>query len=68
MSPRVGFSFPKVQYDSVAIGFGRCRFQRPALEAAARLYRSVGFRRVEEKPGRMWGVEVIEEQYELRLT
>jgi N-acetylglutamate synthase-like GNAT family acetyltransferase len=38
-----------------------------ALEAAGHLYRSAGFRKVEEKPGRMWGVEVVEEKYELVL-
>ena len=39
-----------------------------ALTAAAHLYRSFGFRQVEEKPGRQWGVDVIEERYELALT
>lgn len=38
-----------------------------ALAAAAHLYGSAGFRKVEEKPGRAWGVEVIEEKYELAL-
>jgi N-acetylglutamate synthase-like GNAT family acetyltransferase len=38
-----------------------------ALAAAAHLYRSAGFRKVEEKPGRMWGVDVVEEKYELVL-
>jgi N-acetylglutamate synthase-like GNAT family acetyltransferase len=38
-----------------------------ALTTAARLYRSVGFKRVEEKPGRQWGVDVVEEKYELTL-
>jgi ribosomal protein S18 acetylase RimI-like enzyme len=38
-----------------------------ALTAAARLYRAAGFRKVEEKPARRWGVEVVEERYELRL-
>ena len=38
-----------------------------ALEAAAHLYRGAGFRKVEEKPGRMWGVEVVEEKYEMAL-
>ena len=37
------------------------------LHAAAHLYRSVGFKIVEAKPERLWGVEVIEECYELRL-
>jgi N-acetylglutamate synthase-like GNAT family acetyltransferase len=38
-----------------------------ALTAAARLYGSVGFRKVEENPCRRWGVEVMEEKYELFL-
>jgi ribosomal protein S18 acetylase RimI-like enzyme len=38
-----------------------------ALTTAARLYRAAGFRKVEEKPGRMWGVDLVEEKYELRL-
>ena len=38
-----------------------------SLQAAARLYRAAGFAKVEDKPGRMWGVEVVEEKYELRL-
>jgi GNAT superfamily N-acetyltransferase len=38
-----------------------------ALQAAAHLYQSAGFRKVEEKPGRMWSVDVVEEKYELQL-
>jgi N-acetylglutamate synthase-like GNAT family acetyltransferase len=38
-----------------------------ALVAAARLYHAVGFRKVEEEPGKQWGVDVIEERYELCL-
>lgn len=38
-----------------------------ALTAASRLYRSVGFEKVEEKPGKPWGVEVVEEKYFLSL-
>jgi N-acetylglutamate synthase-like GNAT family acetyltransferase len=38
-----------------------------SLETAAHLYQSVGFRRVEEKPGRMWGRKVVEEKYQLDL-
>ena len=37
------------------------------LDVAAYLYRSVGFEKVEEKSGKVWGVDVIEEKYELRL-
>jgi GNAT superfamily N-acetyltransferase len=39
-----------------------------ALAAAAHLYTSAGFRKVEEKPGKMWGVDVVEEKYALELT
>ena len=38
-----------------------------ALTVAAHLYRSAGFRLVEEKPGHLWGVDVVEERYELIL-
>jgi GNAT superfamily N-acetyltransferase len=38
-----------------------------ALTAAAHLYQSAGFRLTTTKPGRMWGVELIEEKYEMRL-
>jgi ribosomal protein S18 acetylase RimI-like enzyme len=38
-----------------------------ALTTAARLYEAAGFRKTAEKPGRMWGVELVEEKYELRL-
>ncbi len=38
-----------------------------SLVAAAHLYESVGFKKVEEKPGRQWGVDVVEEKYELIL-
>jgi ribosomal protein S18 acetylase RimI-like enzyme len=38
------------------------------LTAAAHLYRSAGFRKIEEKPGRLWGVDLVEEKYELRLA
>jgi GNAT superfamily N-acetyltransferase len=38
-----------------------------ALTAAAGLYRSVGFEKVEEKPCKQWGVEVVEERYVLQL-
>jgi N-acetylglutamate synthase-like GNAT family acetyltransferase len=35
------------------------------LAAAARLYLAAGFVKVQEKPGRHWGVDVVEEKYEL---
>jgi GNAT superfamily N-acetyltransferase len=38
-----------------------------ALDAAARLYRAAGFERDESRPGRRWGVEVVEERYSRRL-
>lgn len=38
-----------------------------ALTTAARLYRAFGFVKVEDKPGRMWGVDVMEERYVLEL-
>lgn len=38
-----------------------------ALTAAARLYRSVGFVKTEALPSRPWGVDVVEERYEMRL-
>jgi N-acetylglutamate synthase-like GNAT family acetyltransferase len=39
-----------------------------ALIAAARQYRAAGFRKTEEKPGTMWGKDVVEEKYELELS
>jgi N-acetylglutamate synthase-like GNAT family acetyltransferase len=39
-----------------------------ALVAAARQYAAAGFRKTEEKPGTMWGKEVVEEKYELELN
>ena len=38
-----------------------------ALTAAAKQYRAAGFRKTEEKPGMMWGRDVVEEKYELEL-
>jgi len=38
-----------------------------ALTAAARLYEAEGFRKAESRPGRHWGVDVVEERYELPL-
>jgi N-acetylglutamate synthase-like GNAT family acetyltransferase len=37
------------------------------LTTAAHLYQSVGFRKTAEKPGRLWGVDLVEEKYELVL-
>lgn len=39
-----------------------------ALAAAAGLYRRAGFQRVEQKPAKKWGVDVVEEKYELSLA
>lgn len=38
------------------------------LTAAAHLYRLAGFKKCEEKSGKRWGVEVVEERYELALS
>jgi hypothetical protein len=38
-----------------------------ALTAAARLYRSFGFEKVEERLAQQWGVRVVEEKYRLAL-
>jgi N-acetylglutamate synthase-like GNAT family acetyltransferase len=38
------------------------------LTVAARLYASAGFHKVEDKPSRMGGVDVIEQQYELIIS
>jgi len=58
-----------------AIAFSRANGYRSlvlwtvsGLGAAARLYGALGFVRIEEKPGRPWGVDVVEEKYELRLA
>jgi N-acetylglutamate synthase-like GNAT family acetyltransferase len=58
-----------------AVAFARERGYRSillwtvgALAAAASLYQAAGFAKVEEKPGRQWGVHVVEERYELRLA
>jgi ribosomal protein S18 acetylase RimI-like enzyme len=57
-----------------ALAFCRaCRYEdvilwtESVLTAAARLYRAAGFRKTEERPGRLWGVDLVEEKYELRL-
>lgn len=39
-----------------------------ALWAAARLYRAAGFVKVEERPDKRWGVDVVEEKFVLMLT
>ena len=37
------------------------------LTAAAKQYRAAGFRKAEQKRGRIWGRELVEEKYELSL-
>ncbi len=57
-----------------AIAFCKCCGYRTvflwtvsALTAAARLYRLVGFEKVEERPAQQWGAQVVEEKYVLAL-
>jgi N-acetylglutamate synthase-like GNAT family acetyltransferase len=57
-----------------AVRFAKCSgyaevilWTESALAAAAHLYRASGFRKTEEKPGRMWGVDLVEEKFELRF-
>jgi GNAT superfamily N-acetyltransferase len=51
-----------------AAGYGRVfLWTVSALAAAARLYRAAGFVRTQERPGRLWGVDVVEERYDLVL-
>jgi GNAT superfamily N-acetyltransferase len=38
------------------------------LEAAARIYRSLGFALTDVKPGKLWGCSLTEERYELVLA
>ncbi|HZN55943.1 MAG TPA: GNAT family N-acetyltransferase [Candidatus Polarisedimenticolaceae bacterium] len=38
-----------------------------ALSSAARIYAAEGFVRTEERPGRRWGADVVEEKHELQL-
>ena len=38
-----------------------------SLTAAARLYVAKGFALAERRPGRLWGVDVVEERYERNL-
>jgi GNAT superfamily N-acetyltransferase len=52
-----------------SVGYSRLvLWTERSLTAAAHLYRAAGFRLVEEKPGRSWGGDVIEECYELDLS
>ena len=37
------------------------------LASAAKLYRTAGFEKVETRPGRRWGADVVEERFVLRL-
>ncbi|MBS1914180.1 MAG: GNAT family N-acetyltransferase [Bacteroidetes bacterium] len=38
-----------------------------ALRAAAHLYTSIGFQKVESIPTRLWGTDVVEERYDMSL-
>ena len=59
-------------HDAVAF-CKRCQYRTvflwtvSALTAAAQLYRSFGFEKVEERPAQQWGVRVVEEKYVLTL-
>lgn len=57
-----------------ALGFARAQgywsvllWTVSRLTAAARLYQRAGFTKDQERPGRLWGVEVVEERYTLTL-
>jgi GNAT superfamily N-acetyltransferase len=58
-----------------AIAFSKaCGYQEiilwteSGLTAAAHLYRAAGFHKIEDKPGRMWGVDLVEELYRMVLV
>jgi GNAT superfamily N-acetyltransferase len=54
--------FAKAQgYDEMVL------WTESVLHAAAKLYLAAGFRLVEEKPTRHWGVEIIEQKYSMPL-
>lgn len=49
-----------------AVGYSRIvLWTERSLVAAAHLYREAGFRLRDEKPGRHWGADVVEQRYEL---
>jgi GNAT superfamily N-acetyltransferase len=57
-----------------AVAFSeRCRYETvllwtvSVLTVAAGLYRSFGFVKVEERPARQWGVQLVEQKYVLAL-
>lgn len=56
-------AFAKAQgYDEMIL------WTESVLQAAARLYHAAGFRLAEERPGRQhWGVDLIEQKYEMPL-
>jgi len=45
-----------------------CLWTVSNLTVATHLYKSVGFRKIEEKEGRVWGQMITEEQYVLHLS
>ena len=54
--------FAKVRaYDSVFL------WTLNILPAATHIYRTLGFEKTEQKPSRVWGVELVEEKYTLKL-
>ena len=54
-------------FSLLALSYLVYRRTNSALGAAAHLDRGAGFRKVEEKPNRLWGADVVEEKYELVL-
>src|SRR4051812_16613376 len=53
---------------SSGIGYGTVSLWAvSALTATARPYRRFGFEKVQERPARQWGVQVVEERYVLAL-
>jgi N-acetylglutamate synthase-like GNAT family acetyltransferase len=70
--PARGLGLGRTLLEEVVSFSQHCGYERlffwtiRAPEAVVRLYRSVGFEKIEERSGERWGVEVVEEQYALR--